>query len=515
MNTKAKFDTGFFQQLESLSESALMTSMLALAEQDDAASLYQAALVLTERPTARFRNGHSLAIVSEDDGVRDCGYSAIFARALQSTSRVYAQSLDVRMNYLADGYLDAINRPAPALLTPDQTKLFNQVLYLYQREPLGDNNLLDQLLIECVQGCSDPLIFTRLLEAGANPNCTGLNRSLKHPLHPLQEEDIHVIAQECGNVKALEILIEASGIKKVQFCTDLSRKVDPYMSGYSGADKTIAALMVLRQGNFEGLHCMRLIENNASFAQPWDILNFRCQILTCYLSESIRVGVKWDPAQVKFLMGEIPSVQGMPDQLKTIATTYWNKINYQSSCLLLTTALQAHCTPVLEMLMPSLQQLSKTGIFPLPLYLRRPGGNVENGGFHGLSAAGLLFFTPPGGAILDRDNFEATFRLLESHDFLGSERRSGTWKWPVYHSVAKHQSVDRVWALMYLLEAGLPHDVTDRNGDLATVHLSNDEGQQWDSIIRSFHAKNAALHALTEIGADEPLPNAAPVRISS
>lgn len=524
-------DALFLKRLAAIGEHVLMSALYGLSLQSDTQAM-NALLDLYDADgyPDSFSKGLSFTVITAaNERVSDCTHATLFALALSPAHPGPRDPIHDRLWGVQTGQATVdYAMPEGPILTPGQARLFNRAIHAMAIQVEG-NKRLDGFLAECASLVQDPVVFERLLAAGADATAKGPTR---------RGGAMWVTAPELaigkGNTPALRALLSAVPVDTAldDVAQEMTVNADGTISTGQNLASVVADRMALGGRDFDGLWTLHAVEEASDRA--WDhaaggdhdrrktqmaALDLRANVLVAYLVNSAQRRIGWDPIQVKHLLGFPPDEAELALARRTtngevlelppnprVQPAHWARVTGMIFDQLITTALQAHCTPVLGCMADKM--ISLQGNLTRPVDQKYNAGPLGANAFTHLTAGGLTVHPINPDGPLNPAHFGETLALLDRLGLLKVEHLSGTTALPAFHSAAKHMGTSRDAALVGLLEIGLPPDVKNRVGQSAVAQLPAEEREAWSAIVRSFQARRSAMAALETVGLNPAEPTA-------
>lgn len=469
MSVKNSHSVEFFRELLSISEDAFILCLHRLCHLPDRKSVLNALrLFECDGATQNFLYNTASHLNGETH------YTHLFAQALN------ANTIDKRCG-------------PSTILSVDQQSIFDKVIQLAQAAP-DPVAVLDSFLIECIAQTRDPAAFKSLLDAGANPGACGYSNRLNRFV-----EESAVLALKWDNAPAFLILMQETPSRPLgDLAAVLVKNLDGSKRQGENLTDTVAG-MIAQEGQYDGLAVLRRIESLNQNLTIKEKLEVRASVLISYLLHVALLNREWDPLVVGYLMGDDRAHRAMPLQDAGVNFEQWACMSSVVTGDLLSIALQTHCWPVLQALKEPLRQTCGPDTTYTLGSIREQLSDQKKLSSRAVS---LMLHPIKDQHAMHRDNFEKTLDLMGQLDLLKIEHMDLTHETPILHCIAKYIGVDRPWVLMRMLEAGFSPQIKDTQGRLASDALTAPaDVNQWNSLITSFHARQAALRALSDINA--------------
>lgn len=497
----------FLRELFDLSEASFMISLNKLVDKGDLASVANAAQVLAEKGSIVLEEDlpYDLNAIATQDAVSSFSYSYIFAKAMgprlgQAVDRqdpMAARLWDVQRGQATPDYA----MPEDLGMDADQRKIFETILPLYvnsRNQTNGSRTAISSLFTELVQHRTSADVIDRVLAAGADPS---VNATVRYPEGRAGFLSSTKVALASGNLHAVAAIAKSGNEEAETSLRLLVIDADIGARSAMNPAKAIASTMALQGRNYKGLSTLAVIE-----AATEPSIELRCKVLGAYLEESAQRRIGWDPLQVEWMMGHPATQPGMPPQTRGFTPKSWAKAPDYPTNDLLTMALQTHCHPVLTVLADRLVQLQQEGTLP-PAFspntkTARAAAKEGSYGINHLTALGLTMHPINADFRVLTDHFEGTVDLLQRLDLIKDDTTDLRSSRPALHTAAREMGDQTGWALTRLLDMGVPAEVKNTMGRVATHGMPASEKEAWNTIVRSYKARSAATEALGDIRRD-------------
>lgn len=357
-------------------------------------------------------------------------------------------------------------------------------------------DFLDKMLFHGASKIQDPRFFTSIAESAQIPFADHWSAlSISQPMSPFAEAVVH---QNSAAAVALATLVQQSS---------LSIFVDESTRGRSSDDKDIRGVKCLTGLFGVGDRIHDIAEAMIPRLSPEDTQQLRLTMVKETLERNLEAQIPWDLDGIKRAAGGLgpesaiaQASQRLADEklqpLRSFAGTDYGKATKERTAVMenftmktACTAIEAHCTPVLEAMVPLLLWAPHT-----------PAGNplcngsgvsiasaISQGRYEDSDSAGKL--SP--GALRD------TIALLMANGHSPQDLTSGGKNLAHVLGESNVESFDWTVKLVQLLDLGVDTDALSHDGELPTTSFAGDV-EQWMAVVRSHSARQRAWDALDE-----------------